>query len=632
MSATRVPSGATARLGRLARAISSLERLRDRVESLDEMGVELRSADVIVIDGEVAVLTELRAQLDQARRAINELETDPGDAGVLARLEDLVAPPRWSVLDDVASSFERKQGLREVARGEVRRRCAEWSNTAATVVGVDQSLKERQVVLPRNLVIGRDRLTALVARAAAGLRDDKLLDAWQALDELEEAFPSIARTDDPPPVAAAEVLPLLTEELTKAWRTGGRVQLTVLRGPRARDRFEYTLMLLAPGGDRRVGVNVQDSSTIVVQDRKYFLQVVDEVGGTAYRGLRQGLLRDGRKPMSSAPMSTAPERRKGEVARLEEMGAVLYKLLIPDRMKEELDHHPETAVVITTNDLELPWELMYEGEPGKGHFMALQRPMARMPVGRSRGRATVDAADRPPRRQIALIASLGPKPQLKGALDEILAIRDRLKDEKNVDITVLTSRPDNAADLEVVAELSAPDGGQFRNVLLSGGYDIVHYAGHAAFDRDRPDQSGLVLDGDEVCFAQKIQRLLRGNPLVFLNACESARLKTDDERPPPEGTYEGDPRDGLASAFVYGGALACIGATWPVSDLVAADFAVSFYRSMLAGHALGPALLEARKATAATSVDDPSWAAFVLYGDPAFRLTSPGAGLGLPPV
>jgi hypothetical protein len=467
-------------------------------------------------------------------------------------------------------------------------------------------------VLHREVAQGRDRLLTLVNKAKDGLASGQLLLAMSCLDALDEPSVPATRPSDPVPVPAHELRARLAEELDSARQYAGRVQLTVLRGPLDRDRFEYTLMLLTPGGDRHVGVNVQDTTTIVVQDRKYFLEVLDRAGGTAYRSLRSNLslplgpTRDAKPPTGQAP--TEPAARLTE---LQEMGAVLYKLLLPDRMKEELAQHPLAQLTITTNDLELPWELMYTGEPGRsGNFLALERPVCRMPVGRSRGRRSAEIGDRPKTRRVALIASVG-QPKLADAKREVEQIRDRLKETWKDQVEV---------DLLITDTDTAPSGAQFRRMLLAGSYDIVHYAGHAAFDAGRPDQSGLLLDDGEVCFAQKIQRLLQGHPLVFLNACETARLTEPDERQPPEGTYEGDPREGLASAFVYGGALACIGAMWPVSDVVAADFAVSFYGQVLEGQPLGRAMLKARVHTAEEFKDDPSWAAFVLYGDPAFQL------------
>jgi CHAT domain-containing protein len=233
-----------------------------------------------------------------------------------------------------------------------------------------------------------------------------------------------------------------------------------------------------------------------------------------------------------------------------------------------------------------------------------------MPVGRSRARSSAPPGRTASTRRIALVAAVG-EPRLEQVKSEVGRIKERMEQDwpkGGVQIDVLVSD-----------EADAPAGGRFREVLLSRDYDIVHFAGHAAFDPRRPDQSSLLLDGGEVCFAQKIQRLLAGHPLVFLNACETARLAAPQGWPAAEGTYEGDPKEGLASAFVYGGALACVGATWPVRDDIAAEFAVAFYSMALEGRSLGQAILEARRHTALAYPDDPSWAAFVLYGDPAFR-------------
>jgi CHAT domain-containing protein len=63
---------------------------------------------------------------------------------------------------------------------------------------------------------------------------------------------------------------------------------------------------------------------------------------------------------------------------------------------------------------------------------------------------------------------------------------------------------------------------------------------------------------------------------------------------------------------------------WPVLDAEAADFAIAFYNAVLEGHLLGEAMRLARVKAAEASPDDPSWASFVLYGDPTFSLDTPG--------
>ena len=92
-------------------------------------------------------------------------------------------------------------------------------------------------------------------------------------------------------------------------------------------------MLLAPGGEGHVGVNVQDTSTIVVQDRQYFLGVLYQTGGVAYRTLRHLVTQRDLRPETAV---NAPDQSSLTMPSLRSMGAVLYKLLLPDRMKDEL--------------------------------------------------------------------------------------------------------------------------------------------------------------------------------------------------------------------------------------------------------------------------------------------------------
>jgi CHAT domain-containing protein len=63
---------------------------------------------------------------------------------------------------------------------------------------------------------------------------------------------------------------------------------------------------------------------------------------------------------------------------------------------------------------------------------------------------------------------------------------------------------------------------------------------------------------------------------VVLNACQSAA--TANPQQAPEIRYELQEAEGLAAAFIYGGALGCLGAIWPVFDGPAAEFAITFYK------------------------------------------------------
>jgi CHAT domain-containing protein len=179
-----------------------------------------------------------------------------------------------------------------------------------------------------------------------------------------------------------------------------------------------------------------------------------------------------------------------------------------------------------------------------------------------------------------------------------------------------------------VLEGASASGRQLNAALRDGTFDVIHYAGHAFFDPERPELSGLLLHPhkpddarqEHVFFAQKIRRLVEGQPLVFLNACESSC--TANETCAQQVTYLQEKAEGLASAFLYGGARGCIGSLWPVYDGAAARFAIAFYRQALDGQTVGEALRQARREIKRQFPDQITWAAFVLYGDPTARLPS----------
>lgn len=72
-----------------------------------------------------------------------------------------------------------------------------------------------------------------------------------------------------------------------------------------------------------------------------------------------------------------------------------------------------------------------------------------------------------------------------------------------------------------------------------------------------------------------------------------------------------EPVVGLASAFVYSGALGCVGSLWPVYDSPAVDLAVRFYRYVLAGEPTGEALRHARADIRDAYPRESTWAGYV---------------------
>ena len=82
-SPARRRSSGAATLRRLAAATARLEERRDRLDGLEERARSLALSDVIVVDGELAVIEALDAQLASARAALISLDSDHSESGAL---------------------------------------------------------------------------------------------------------------------------------------------------------------------------------------------------------------------------------------------------------------------------------------------------------------------------------------------------------------------------------------------------------------------------------------------------------------------------------------------------------------------------------------------------------------------
>jgi len=171
-------------------------------------------------------------------------------------------------------------------------------------------------------------------------------------------------------------------------------------------------------------------------------------------------------------------------------------------------------------------------------------------------------------------------------------------------------------------------------------FDIIHYAGHVAFDPGNPKRCGLVLgkkkegdkDGFEILTVDEIANALTmsKHPLVFLNGCCSARQSTPTYVDHETKAFRNKKLDSLAAAClgVKGeGARAFIGSLWPVHDKAAQEFAVAFYEQLIKKETtVGAALLAARTQAAKLDGAGHTWVSFVYYGDPELRIADSKSG------
>ncbi|HEX6748546.1 MAG TPA: CHAT domain-containing protein [Longimicrobium sp.] len=143
---------------------------------------------------------------------------------------------------------------------------------------------------------------------------------------------------------------------------------------------------------------------------------------------------------------------------------------------------------------------------------------------------------------------------------------------------------------------------------------VVHYAGHAVFDDERPEQSFLALApgagmGGGRLTATDIEMLrLDAVRLVVLSACETQRAQ--DRR---SGGFSG-----LTAALMRAGAGGVIGTLWKVDDRLASPLVTEFHRAYRtsgdASQALRTAQLRMLASPDAALRSPAAWAAFRYSG------------------
>src|SRR5262249_31756175 len=119
--------------------------------------------------------------------------------------------------------------------------------------------------------------------------------------------------------------------------------------------------------------------------------------------------------------------------------------------------------------------------------------------------------------------------------------------------------------------------------LAMGEYDGFHFSGHSQSRGPDADRSAILLDhGDELRPEHRHGELRNvgrtHQPLVFLNACSSAR-----------GGISLVQVGGWAHGWLKVGAGAFVGAYWRVQDKPARAFSQAFYREVRAGRTVGAA-------------------------------------------
>lgn len=294
----------------------------------------------------------------------------------------------------------------------------------------------------------------------------------------------------------------------------------------------------------------------------------------------------------------AASRKRGDpkpvMEKLKEMGRFLCDDLLPPEIKSTLARSESEYLILNLDDhlVHIPWELLWIGEG----FLCQRFRMGRLV------RTQQQFADIQPRKRSAPLRMwilANPGNDLASATTESFSISGAMDG--------MNTEEETRIDTQIQSRISAHE---VREQLKS--YDFVHFAGHADFTPQAPDQSGWRLSQGSFQAAD-VHKMMGGAAmpfLVFSNACQSARTQAWNE--------DGDTQDslfGLANAFMLAGVRHYIGTSWDITDEPSSRFAEKFYRYLLSGQTTGQAVHQARLDLIAEN-NDLCWASYILYGDP----------------
>ena len=294
-----------------------------------------------------------------------------------------------------------------------------------------------------------------------------------------------------------------------------------------------------------------------------------------------------------------PEEMASAKKELAEIGANLFDQLFPKALKDEYGKtirkkYAGKALLITSDEPWIPWEVVRPfAVDDTGEILYDDPPLCEM-FRLSRWLAGRGAPDQVAMKQGVWVA---PVDNLQAAQAESTFFEDLHRRQWQVSLSGPLTK---AADVQ--ARFQSKD------------TQLFHFACHGNFDATNPDNSMIKLEGGFLSPSQiGVQAragLLATKPVVFLNACYAGQVG-----------FGLTGLGGWAEKFLQSGASAFIGSLWAINDKLAAVFAQEFYTRLwgLGGKAavpLGQAFHEARMTIKAADEANPTWLAYVLYGDP----------------
>ncbi len=281
------------------------------------------------------------------------------------------------------------------------------------------------------------------------------------------------------------------------------------------------------------------------------------------------------------------------------LGQDMYEHLFGD-IGDQIKNLPSNNLFLKLDDdlLAVPWELCHDGED----FFGLKYSIGRQVVVSPKF-LLMSYPTRILEYPLKVLLLADPTETLPGAVKECDKIHNQLSK-----IDGIKEKLEYRSGTEIKLDRLLSD---LKN------YDLVHYAGHAKFNRKNPAESGWEINAERNEYLTgSMMAAMNAPPIVFANACESGTEAIGKEQ-----RYQGE-IFGLASGFLMGGIKNYIGTFTYVTDEISVDFALEFYKKLISkDETVGSSIRHARRSIYDKYGENQIlWASYMLYGDPEFKL------------
>ncbi|MBV9019604.1 MAG: AAA family ATPase [Ktedonobacteraceae bacterium] len=283
------------------------------------------------------------------------------------------------------------------------------------------------------------------------------------------------------------------------------------------------------------------------------------------------------------------------------LSRLLYETLLPVPVQDAL-YRIDTALILSTNTPDIPWELAYNARQGR--YLCLATSIGRLShTGRDvlpRDRAARKFGRRD-QQGLSILFLVNPTNERSGAEEEVAMLCTSLPEA--VTRSILYRQQVNQLEMRMRISTDAPH--------------VIHYAGPGPLT-NAVGEPVLALAGNlrlDANTAEQAFQALPKRPLVFLSYYEDERQRTGMSQQENDVLMER-----LAENLIKAGAGAVVVARWPVHPQRSREFASFFYQDVADGVTLGEAMRRTRTAMVKHHHNDMFWMSYVLYGDPTQRL------------